>query len=190
MPCAAEWSRPSTLHREGNEHETHPDSFSNPVSGLPGPPCIRGSGKREELPHSRQDLLDAGRRPDLRRPQRRPDGVAGGLQVTILFDASGVTALKKAGLLGGDKSPPDKAPLPERERRSLSTQLGVSLESVPHDYGEYTRFLKSKGVALYANRTMMLLYKIGENEIEKASTPVGLKQMVDILKSADVYVAY
>jgi hypothetical protein len=35
---------------------------------------------------------------------------------------------------------------------------------------------------------MMLLYKIGENE--KAATPVGLKQMVEIFKSADVYVAY
>lgn len=106
------------------------------------------------------------------------------------FDASGVTAPKKGGLLGGDKSPLDKAPLPERERRSLSTQLGMPLESVPHDYGEYIRFLKSKGVELYANRTMMLLYKIGENEIEKAATPVGLKQLVEIFKNADVYVAY
>lgn len=113
-----------------------------------------------------------------------------GYKVTILFDASGVTALKKGGLLGGDKSPLDKAALPERERRSLTSQLGVPLESVPHDYGEYVRFLKSKGVELYANRTMMLLYKIGENEIEMAATPVGLKQMVEILKSADVYMAY
>ena len=113
-----------------------------------------------------------------------------GYKVTILFDASGVTALKKGGLFGGDKSPLDKASLPDRERRSLSTQLGMPLESVPHDYGEYIRFLKSKGVELYANRTMMLLYKIGENEIEKAATPVGLKQLVEIFKSADVYVAY
>jgi len=37
---------------------------------------------------------------------------------------------------------------------------------------------------------MILLYKIMENEIEKAATPVGLKQLVEILKSADVYVAY
>ena len=36
----------------------------------------------------------------------------------------------------------------------------------------------------------MLLYKIGENEIDKAATPVGLKQLVEIFKSADVYVAY
>jgi hypothetical protein len=33
------------------------------------------------------------------------------------------------------------------------------------------------------------VYKIGENEIDKAATPVGLKQMVEIFKSADVYVS-
>jgi hypothetical protein len=37
---------------------------------------------------------------------------------------------------------------------------------------------------------MMLLYKIGEDEIDKTATPVGLKQLVEIFKSADVYVAY
>jgi hypothetical protein len=36
---------------------------------------------------------------------------------------------------------------------------------------------------------MMLLYKIGEDEIDKTATPVGLKQLVEIFKSADVYVA-
>lgn len=113
-----------------------------------------------------------------------------GYRVTILFDASGVTALKKGGLLGGGKSPLDKASLPERERLSLSTQLGVLLVNVPHDYGEYIRFLKTKGIELYANRTMMLLYKIKEDEIEKTVTPVELKQMIEILRKADVYVAY
>jgi predicted peroxiredoxin len=97
-----------------------------------------------------------------------------GYAVTILFDASGVTALKKGGLFGGDKSPLDKAALPERERQSLTRQLNAPLESIPHDYGEYIRFLKQKGVRLFANRTMLLLYKIDEKEIEAAVTPIGL----------------
>lgn len=84
----------------------------------------------------------------------------------------------------------DKAALPDRERQSLTGQLGVPLESVPRDYGKYIRFLKSRGVELYANRTMMLLYKIGEKEIEPAVTPVGLKKMAEIFTNADVYVAY
>lgn len=113
-----------------------------------------------------------------------------GYRVTILFDASGVTSIKKGGWFGGDRTAMDKAALPERERRSLTSQLGVPLESVPHDYGEYIRFLKSKGVELYANRTMMLLYKIGDGEIEPAVTPVGLKKMAEIIGGADVYVAY
>ena len=113
-----------------------------------------------------------------------------GYKVTILFDASGVTSIKRGGWFGGDRTPIDKAKLPERERQSLSSQLGVPLESVPRDYGEYIRFLKSKGVELYANRTMMRLYKIGESEIEPAVTPVGLKKMAEIFQGADVYVAY
>lgn len=111
--------------------------------------------------------------------------------MTILFDASGVTAIKKGGLFGGDKTPLDKASLPERERDSLASQLGVPLTEVPKDYGEYMRFLKEKkGVSLYANRTMMLLYKIGEEEIDPAFKPVGLEEMVKLFESANVYVAY
>jgi predicted peroxiredoxin len=113
-----------------------------------------------------------------------------GYKVVILFDASGVTAIKKGGLFGGNKSPLDKADLPERERKTLVKQLGVSLESVPHDYGEYIRFLGNKGVELYANRTMMLLYNIGEDEIEPAVTPIGLQKMVELLENREVYVAY
>ena len=113
-----------------------------------------------------------------------------GYRVAILFDASGVTALKKGGLLGGDKTPLDKAALPERERQSLTQQLGVPLESVPHDYGEYVRLLGKKGIELYVNRTMMLLYKIGEDEIEPAVTPIGLEKMVELFAHPDVYVAY
>ncbi len=113
-----------------------------------------------------------------------------GYKVVILFDASGVTALKKGGLFGGDKTPLDKAALPERERVSLVKQLGVPLEKVPHDYGEYIRFLGQNGIELYANQTMMLLYKIGEDEIEQAVRPIGLKKMVELLEKRDVYVAY
>lgn len=113
-----------------------------------------------------------------------------GYRVVILFDASGVTAIKKGGLFGGDKSPLDKADLPERERNSLVKQLGVPLENVPHDYGEYIRFLGSKGIELYANQTMLLLYKIGTDEIESAVTPIGLKKMVELFENKDVYVVY
>ncbi len=113
-----------------------------------------------------------------------------GYRVVILFDASGVTAIKKDGLFGGDQTPLAKAALPERERQSLTSQLGVPLESVPRDYGEYIRLLKEKGGELYANRTMMLLYTIGEDEIEPAVAPIGLQKMVDLFADPDVYVAY
>ncbi len=93
-------------------------------------------------------------------------------------------------MFGGDKTPLDKADLSERERKNLVKQLRLPLESVPHDYGEYIRFLGQKGIELYANRTMMLLYKIGEKEIEQAVTPIGLQKMVELFENRDVYVAY
>jgi len=113
-----------------------------------------------------------------------------GYEVSILFDASGVTAIKKGGVFGGDQTPLDKADLPERERKSLSEQLGVALETVPRNYGEYIHFLKEKGIKLYANRTMMLLYKISEEKIDQAVTPIDLEGMVKLFEEADVYASY
>lgn len=87
-----------------------------------------------------------------------------GNDVTLLFDASAVTSVTKGwgwrGWFGAESTPMDRAGLPERERRSLSEQLGYPLDEIPHDYGEYLRFLKDKGVKLYINKTMTVLYDI------------------------------
>lgn len=113
-----------------------------------------------------------------------------GYEVSILFDASGVTALKKGGLFGGDKSPLDKALLPERERLSLARQLHEPLQNIPHNYGEYIQLLHSKGVKIYANRTMMLLYEIEENEIVPNVKTLKLAEMVKLLTANHTYVSY
>jgi len=113
-----------------------------------------------------------------------------GYDVSILFDASGVTALKKGGLFGGDKSPLDKAKLPDRERKSLAKQLGEPLESIPHNYGEYLQFLHKKGVKLYANNTMMLLYKIKKNDIVPNVKPLNLDDMLKLRSSSHLYISY
>ena len=113
-----------------------------------------------------------------------------GYQVTILFDASGVTAIKKGGLFGGDATPLDRAALPMRERRSLAGQMSVPLDQIPKNYGEYLHFLKEKGVALYANATMMRLYKIDQERIDPAVTPIGLEKMVTLFEVSDRYAAY
>ncbi len=115
-----------------------------------------------------------------------------GYRVVILFDASGITSIeRKSGFFGGAKRTVlDKADLPERERKSLSEQMGMPLEKIPRDYGEYLSFIKERGVELYANRTMMLLYKIDEAGIAPAVTPIGLKEMIEVFARADIYVAY
>src|SRR5579885_1806880 len=122
--------------------------------------------------------------------------VKAGHKVTILVDASAVTSVTKGvgwfrRLIGSDSTALDRADLPERERQSLAEQMGVPLEQIPHNYGEYFDFLKNKlGVDIYGNRTMMLLYKIDPARVAAAVTPVPLARMVDLFAAADRIVVY
>jgi hypothetical protein len=122
--------------------------------------------------------------------------VKAGHKVTILVDASAVTSVTKGfgwfrGLIGSDSTALDRAGLPERERQSLSEQMGMPLEQIPHNYGEYFDFLKGKlGVEIYGNRTMMLLYKIDPTRVASAVTPVTLERMIQVLDSADRIIVY
>ncbi len=122
--------------------------------------------------------------------------VKAGHKVTILVDASAVTSATKGfgwfrGLIGSDSTALDRAGLPERERQSLSEQMGVPLEQIPHNYGEYFDFLKNKlGVEIYGNQTMMLLYKIDPARVASSVTPIPLEKMVGLFASADRVIVY
>ncbi len=121
--------------------------------------------------------------------------VKAGYKVTILVDASAVTSVTKGfgwfrGLVGSDSTALDRAGLPDRERQSLSEQMGLPLEQVPHTYGAYFDFLKKMGVEIYGNQTMLLLYKIDPTRVAPAVTPVPLDRMVQIFTSADRVIVY
>lgn len=121
--------------------------------------------------------------------------VKAGQKVTILVDASAVTSVTKGfgwfrRLIGSDSTALDRAALPERERQSLSEQMGVPLDTVPHNYGEYFEFLKKMGVDIYGNRTMMLLYKIDPAGVASAVTPIPLDRMVQLFREADRIIVY
>jgi len=121
--------------------------------------------------------------------------VKAGHKVTILVDASAVTSVTKGfgwfnGLFRPDSTALDRAALPERERQSLSQQMGVPLEQVPHDYGEYFELLKTMGVEIYGNRTMMLLYKIDPARVASAVMPIPLDRMLQLFDSADRIIVY
>lgn len=121
--------------------------------------------------------------------------VKAGHKVTILVDASAVTSVTKGfgwfrSLIGSETTALDRAALPERERQALSQQMGVPLEQIPHDYGEYFEFLKKLGMEIYGNRTMMLLYKIDPARVASVVTPVPLDKMVELFASADRIIVY
>lgn len=117
-----------------------------------------------------------------------------GNEVTLLFDGSAVTSVTKGwgwrGWFGDKRTPMDRAGLPERERRALSEQLGYPLDKIPQNYGEYLHFLKEKGAKIYINKTMTVLYNIEGDRIDSPLTPVLLKDMVGLFKSADRYLVY
>ena len=122
--------------------------------------------------------------------------VKAGHKVTILVDASAVTSVTKGfgwfrKLVGSESTALERAGLPERERQSLSEQMGVPLDQIPHNYGEYFDFLKNKlGVEIYGNQTMMLLYKIDPARVASAVTPIPLERMVQVFSSADRILVY
>lgn len=120
--------------------------------------------------------------------------LAEGRPVTLVFDSSAVTSIAKGfgwrGRIGSSSTAMDRAGLPERERVSLAEQLGVPLATVPHDYGEYLRFLKEQGVEIVYNRTMALLYNIPAEKIDAAARPVGLKEMLKALHTEGDYLVY
>ncbi len=116
-------------------------------------------------------------------------------KVTILVDASAVTSVTKGfgwfnRIFRSDSTALDRAALPERERQSLSEQMGVPLEQVPHNYGGYFDFLKKMGVEIYGNRTMMLLYKIDPARVTSAVMPIPLERMVQLFSEADRVIVY
>lgn len=121
--------------------------------------------------------------------------VKAGHKVTILVDASAVTSVTKGfgwfnRILRSDSTALDRASLPERERQSLSEQIGVPLDQVPHNYGEYFELLKKLGVKIYGNRTMMLLYKIDPALVAAVVAPIPLDRMVRLFTEADKVVVY
>src|SRR2546425_3724167 len=121
--------------------------------------------------------------------------VTAGHKVTILVDASAVTSVTRGfgwfrRLMGSDTTALDRAGLPERERKSLAEQIGVPIEKVPHNYGEYFDFLKKMGIEIYGNRTMMLLYNIDPGRVASAVIPIPLERMVELFASADRIIVY
>ncbi len=122
--------------------------------------------------------------------------VKAGHRVTILVDASAVTSVTKGfgwfrKMIGTETTALDRAGLPDRERQSLSEQMSVPLEQIPHNYGEYFDFLKNKlGVEIYGNQTMMLLYNIDLARVASSVTPVPLTKMVEMFASADRVIVY
>ncbi|TKB87746.1 MAG: hypothetical protein E8D44_01885 [Nitrospira sp.] len=75
--------------------------------------------------------------------------VKAGHKVTILVDASAVPSVTKGfgflrRLIESNSTALDRAALSKYKRQSLSEQMGVPLNQIPHTYGGHFDFLKNK----------------------------------------------
>lgn len=117
-----------------------------------------------------------------------------GRPVTIVFDGSAVTSIAKGygwrGWLGFDSTAMDRVALPERERVALAEQIGVPLDKVPRDYGEYLRYVAVEGARVFYNSTMAVLYNIPPEDIATVARPVELKELLDRLQTEGDYLVY
>ncbi|MGD8352511.1 MAG: hypothetical protein PVG55_05920 [Nitrospirota bacterium] len=116
-----------------------------------------------------------------------------GFDVKVLVDADAANTFK-IGWLGKDDI--EDFDLPLRLRKSLSEQFNVPLEEVPEKYGPFLMLLEEKGAEFYINSAFLVLAKIEkrmgsvENISAKFFRPVALKEMVDLRRKADYYMAY
>lgn len=123
-------------------------------------------------------------------PHLAIDALSRGYKVAILFDDEGVSTVKIGEWYGGHTTPLDRAAIPGTELQSLSARLGVPSSSLPDNYGDLMRFLKGKGVELYANKSAMDLRNIGEDSFDHAVTPLAIEKMVELFEKAAVMVSY
>lgn len=123
-------------------------------------------------------------------PQLALKALQKGHRVTILFDARGVKLIKIGHWYGGDTTILDKVDVTEEERQLLSVELGLPSSSVPGNYGDLIRFMKGRGVLLFANRKMMNFYGISDEEYDFAVTLVDSVRVLQIIEEADIYVSY
>jgi len=117
-----------------------------------------------------------------------------GRTVTIIFDGSAVISISKGfgwrGWLGIQSTAMDRAKLPERERKALASHFKMPLTKLPHDYGEYLKYIEQLGAKIYYNSTMALLYNIKADQIASSIVSLGLDQLLDKLHPQGDYVVY
>jgi hypothetical protein len=123
-------------------------------------------------------------------PQLALKALQKGHRVTILFDGRGVKLIKIGHWYGGDTTILDKVEVTEEERQLLSAELGLPPSSVPGNYGDFIRFMKGRGVHLFANGKMMKFYGIGDEEYDFVVIPVGPDRVLQIIEETDIYVSY
>jgi hypothetical protein len=111
-------------------------------------------------------------------------------RMIILFDGRAAKLARIGHWYGGDTTILDKIEIEDHELKELARKMGLSVDSMPDNYGNLLRMLRGRGVELYVNHDAMRRLGIDDDEYDTAIVPVDAKQMLDLLEAADIYISY
>jgi len=116
-----------------------------------------------------------------------------GYKVEMLFDADAAWNLK---LFGKDrKNDFDRYEVPADLKKLVTQQFKNDSFLKVKDFGEFLSYLSKKGVKIYVNGTWNVLTSVektlkGKENISAYLIPLTLKEMAEILSSANIYMRY
>jgi len=117
-------------------------------------------------------------------------GLERGNKVAMVFDGKGARSVRLRNWYGGDTSLLDRLDLTPAEQETLAPTLGLTVASMPDDYGDLLRLLRGKGVELYVSSDMIRLHGIKDEELDNVFVKAGPAKMLEILDRADIYISY
>ena len=116
-----------------------------------------------------------------------------GNKVEILFDADAAWNLKLADK--DKKNDFDRYEVPADLKKLVYEQFKDKKFNELKTFGDFLSFMKMKGVTVYVNGTWNVLTSVektlkGKEKMPAYVTPLTLKEMAEVINSADVYINY
>ncbi len=116
-----------------------------------------------------------------------------GYKVQMLFDADAAWNLKLSGK--DRKNDFDRYNVPDDLKKLVTQQIKDNNFSKVKNFGEFLEYLSKSGVKIYVNGTWNVLTSAektlkGKENMPDYSIPVDLKEMTELLSSANTYMRY
>lgn len=114
------------------------------------------------------------------------DSLKAGDEVTILFDAQSVGALRSSA----QKTPLEGAEFTSKQRSALASRLGVAKSAAPRNQFEYVQQLAKAGAKVLVNSNAIRALGLADGEIHAIAKRVSVGEMEKIVDESDACYTY